>query len=76
METKDSYINPKTSAKKHAELLAQAYKLDGSIVISCSNERIRIGTHGLDPQTLRDVLCYAIAQTYEHENALGIDYDC
>jgi len=74
MEAKESHINPSTGLKRHAQMLADAYKLDGAIIISCSDEQMRIGTHGLDPQMIRDALCYAIAQTYEHENATGIDY--
>lgn len=75
MEVNESHINPKTGLKRHAEMMTAAYGLQGTIIISCSEDRMRIGTHGLDPQMLRDALCYAIAQTYEHENATGIDYD-
>ncbi len=47
--------------------VASSYGDKGALILSVSDEGVRIGTEGLTPDELRQALCLAIHYSYELE---------
>lgn len=48
-----------------ANSIASSYGDDGAIIISVSNEGVRIGTEGLNFEQIQEALCIAIRYNFD-----------
>jgi hypothetical protein len=63
MTTATPKVRP-VDLRRMARSIASSYGDKGALILSVSDEGVRIGTEGLTPAELRQVLCLAIHYSY------------